>query len=129
MVGEGEGSQPSAADRQPQEHQVDAGLPIYDSSLPIEPLPIAHCPLSIALQAGFAVSTRNFKHAVDRNRVKRIGREAYRLNKGQLMDKVSEKKMQLQVFFVYTDKTLPKFGEAEEKMKSCLNKLMAIISK
>jgi len=82
-----------------------------------------------ALQVGFAVSSKNFKHAVDRNRVKRIGREAYRLNKSSLMNKLTKKKMNLQVFFVYADKALPDFVAAQEKMKICLERLVAIAEK
>jgi ribonuclease P protein component len=105
--------------------------PHLDNENPPSDLPTANCPQlrTVPLQAGFAVSTRNFKHAVDRNRVKRIGREAYRLNKQPLMNKLAESKTQLQVFFVYTDKTLPNFTEAEAKMKICLEKLMTIIHK
>jgi ribonuclease P protein component len=106
------------------------GVPLSDNEIPTPGLPTANYkPPTVPLQAGFAVSTRNFKHAVDRNRVKRIGREAYRLNKQPLMNKLAESKTQLQVFFVYTDKTLPNFTEAEAKMKICLEKLMTIIHK
>ena len=36
-------------------------------------------------QIVISVSKRNFKHAVDRNRIKRLIREAYRLQKNELM--------------------------------------------
>src|SRR6188474_2781975 len=41
-------------------------------------------PETAQLQAGFSVSSRNFKKAVDRNRIKRLLREAYRLQKNSL---------------------------------------------
>ncbi len=121
-----ENRQPSTVNRQP----------ITENEVATLDLPTAKCQLStgsfgstVPLQAGFAVSTRNFKHAVDRNRVKRIGRESYRLNKQPLITKLAEGKIQLQVFFVYTDKTLPNFTEADAKMKLCLEKLIAITAK
>lgn len=79
---------------------------------------------SSPLQVGFAVSGRSFKRAVDRNRIKRLGREAYRLNKHELYETLKAKEMQMQVFFVFIGKTLPNFEEVEKAMKSILEKLI-----
>jgi ribonuclease P protein component len=38
------------------------------------------------LQVGVSVSKRNFKRAVDRNRIKRLLRETYRLQKRELIE-------------------------------------------
>lgn len=49
--------------------------------LPLELTPEAQ-DLGLQTQVGVSVSKRNFKLAVHRNRIKRLMREAYRLNKG-----------------------------------------------
>jgi len=54
------------------------------------------------LQSGVGVSNKNFKNAVDRNRIKRLVREAFRLQKISLQEKLKERKGQLIVFFIYT---------------------------
>ena len=77
-----------------------------------------------SVQAGFAVSTRNFKHAVDRNRIKRLGREAYRLNKHLLIPHFEKQGVKLQVFFVFTNKTLPTFVNIQAAMQACMRKLV-----
>ena len=79
------------------------------------------------LQFGAGASGKNFKRAVDRNRVKRLIRESYRLQKNQLHEVVKEKKLQLQIFFIYTGKELPAFNTVKEKVGVILNKLIKIV--
>jgi len=74
------------------------------------------------------VSGKNFKRAVDRNRVKRLTREAYRLQKKQLQEDTIEKKLQLNIFFIYTGKELPAFNIVREKVNVILNKLTKIVN-
>src|SRR6476660_9909316 len=57
---------------------------------------------SFSLNAGVGVSKRYFKKAVHRNRIKRLLREGFRLNKHLLYD--TEIKKHLTLFILYTDK-------------------------
>lgn len=79
------------------------------------------------LQAGVSVSKRHFKHATDRNRIKRLMREAYRLHKYKLQEKLMDRQLTLEVFFVFTDRTIPTFALVEEKIKYCLRRLGKIV--
>lgn len=79
-----------------------------------------------ALQFGVGVSTKNFKKAVDRNRVKRLMREAYRLQKNELKNKLTMNKMHLNVFFIFTGKELPLYELVYEKLTIALQKLLTI---
>ena len=73
----------------------------------------------------FSIGKKQFKLAVDRNRVKRVCREAYRLNKAVLIDALEEKRLRVEVAFVYVGKTLPEFYDLELKMKKALLQLAA----
>jgi ribonuclease P protein component len=75
------------------------------------------------VQAGFSVSSRKFPHAVDRNRIKRLGREAYRTQKQPLYDALRESGIQLAVFFIYTDKKIADFDTLSRKFSVILEKL------
>lgn len=76
------------------------------------------------VQAGFSVSSRKFPHAVDRNRIKRIGRECYRLQKHLLYEGLQANSAQIAVFFIYTDKKIPEFPLLREKFSVILKKLV-----
>ena len=78
------------------------------------------------VQFGVGVSGKNFRKAVDRNRVKRLTREAYRLQKEELQETLKRKNLQLNIFFIYTGKELPDFNTVKERLKLILKKLIDI---
>ena len=86
---------------------------------------LIHGPRTMAhgLQFGVGVSNRNFKKAVARNRIKRLTREAWRLQKNELKEKLKISNKQLNVFFIYTGKELPDFTIVKEKVAVVLKKL------
>jgi ribonuclease P protein component len=71
-------------------------------------------------QAAFAVPKRNFKLAVDRNRIKRQMREAYRLHKQLLM---TNNNGGFALLFLYLGKDKPKYDKLEKTFKILLKKL------
>ena len=79
------------------------------------------------LQAGFAVSTKNFKKAVHRNRVKRMLREVYRLQKNPLTATLQKGERFMAAFFIYTGKELTAYDELAVTMQSALQKLNTIV--
>ena len=78
------------------------------------------------LQFGVGVSTKNFKKAVDRNRVKRQMREAYRLQKNPLSKAIDSTSRQLNLFLIYTGKELPNYQDVYAKTGKILNRLIDI---
>lgn len=87
------------------------------------------CKSFATLKFGVGVSTRIFKNAVDRNRVKRIVREAYRMEKPALVEKLNVIEQQAGIFFLYTSKDLPQFETTKTKIAIILEKLFVEIEK
>ena len=75
------------------------------------------------VQFGIGVSSKNFKRAVDRNRIKRLTKEAWRLQKNELKEKVKTSGKQVNVFFIYTGKELPDYATIKDKVAVALKKL------
>ncbi|HNV27788.1 MAG TPA: ribonuclease P protein component [Cyclobacteriaceae bacterium] len=75
-------------------------------------------------QVLISVSTRQFKRAVDRNKVKRRVREAYRLQK-EIIQSRSEKGI---FSFIYTAKEILPFAEIKGKLFLVLEKIKKLES-
>ena len=79
-------------------------------------------PVTYPAQTAFTVSKKLFKRAVHRNRIKRLLREAYRLNKNTLYDALRTE--QLAIFVIYIGKELPEYRSIEVAMNKGLKKIL-----
>lgn len=70
-----------------------------------------------------SVSKRRFKRAVKRNRVKRQIREAYRMNKHELLRVLEEKQCRLAIAFIYLSDQLVESSIIENRMKTALARI------
>ena len=81
-----------------------------------------------SLQAGFTVSTKYFKNAVDRNRIRRLIKEGYRLQKYALQTTLENANLQLAIFIIYVGKEIPGYGLVVENMAFVINRLQKIVN-
>jgi ribonuclease P protein component len=75
------------------------------------------------LQTAFSVSKRYFKKAVDRNRIKRLMREGWRLQKNELLNNCKTSNTSLLVFIIYTGNELPEYTVVFEKIGIVIKRL------
>jgi ribonuclease P protein component len=80
------------------------------------------------IKTGVGVSSRHFKKAVHRNRIKRLLREAYRTEKLPLHAHLNNNKKQLVLFLLFIDKELPQYALVKEKMKLCIQRLIHVLN-
>jgi len=81
------------------------------------------------LQAGVGAPSRTFRKAVQRNRVKRLLREAYRLEKPNFISKAALDNKRVNLFFLYTDALVLTQVEIQGKLKEALSILVSKMKK
>lgn len=70
-----------------------------------------------------SVPKRKLKRAVKRNRVKRLVREAYRLNKHGLVTLLNRQNKRIDIAFLYLKDELPEFTEIEKSVLKTISVL------
>ena len=81
---------------------------------------------SFPMIAGFTAPKRNFRKATDRNRVKRLLREAWRLQKSEAVPFVPEG-YQLHIFMICSDHTIPDFLQVQKSIGTAIQRLAKLI--
>lgn len=80
----------------------------------------APCPYQVAT----TVSKRRFKRAVDRNRIKRLLREAWRLEKHRLLVGWSVGDPQRALVFIYIGREIPTFEACQHNIRKIIDVLI-----
>ncbi|MEJ6791760.1 MAG: ribonuclease P protein component [Lacinutrix sp.] len=98
---------------------------IEGKSVSAYPLRLVYLKHDDSLKVGVSVSKRNFKLAVDRIRIKRLLREAYRLNKSLL---INNEVNDYVLMILYLSKDMPDFEIVNTKTIKLLSKFTDSIS-
>lgn len=79
---------------------------------------------SVPCQATVSVSKRQFKRAVDRNRIKRLIREAWRLEKPALEKVLTAQGKRRAIVFIFVGNEIPTFLTAHKSLQSAIQKML-----
>lgn len=80
-----------------------------------------------AAKVMFSVSKKKFKRAVKRNRIKRLMRESYRLNKSIVTDVLTSKCLNMDMAVIYLSDEVTDFAQMQEKMQQILQRITSRI--
>ena len=94
---------------------LDAGISFRDA---------AYLPTTAPAQVAFAIPKRYMKLAVQRNRMRRLLREAYRLNKHTYHDRLRTAGKQCAWLFVYQGKAPLTLAETQQRITRSLDRWM-----
>ena len=80
------------------------------------------------IKAGFSVPKKKIKHAVDRNKIRRIMKEIFRLNKASFYSTIP-KGQQLILFFIYQNNEILPYKKIETDLLPAIKRIQANITK
>jgi ribonuclease P protein component len=80
-------------------------------------------PEPVAIQAMVTVSKKKFKRAVDRNRIKRLMREAWRLEKPALENRLLTDEKQRAIVFIFVGNEMPDFETVRISVVSLVHQM------
>jgi ribonuclease P protein component len=97
------------------------GISSFPFKISLLEAPHSEVPVKILI----SVPKRLFKKAVDRNKIKRHIREAYRKNKTTLYEELDDKKFF--IMFIYTSKIVSDYQTLEKQMIAAMQKICKAI--
>lgn len=97
----------------------------------VYPFRVVHCPggqrteQDAPARAGFSVPKKKMRHAHQRNRIKRLLREAWRHRKQEVYATIPPN-IQLHLFFIFTGKEIPDWPATQKAMSKIIHNLQAL---
>lgn len=98
-------------------------VPLEESS----PTDSVSCSDSLLPKLLISVPKKKFHHAVDRNRIKRLLREAYRKQKNPLVAFASTHNLAISLAFIYLTDEAATAAELEERVSTALSRIVRLL--